>query len=130
MEGVVNMSASDNLSKAQWHQLDMFKPAKELYNFELNDVEVEKYMLRHHHDIEPDDHDIDVRGDVMGRKLEESKKSGLYNNIKRNGVLDPVNIGEGHWGVWKPGVVSDGHHRIASAFDIDPNMLVPVKHQD
>ena len=70
------------LSKAQWHQLDMFKPAKELYNYELNDVEAENERLRKWEGIEPDDHDMDVKGFVMGRKLEESKRMGLY--IKNN----------------------------------------------
>lgn len=127
------MSASDNLSSAQWHQTDMFKTAKELYGHELNDVEVENDRLRNYEGIDPEEQDIDVKGYVMDRKLAESKEGGMYgmyNHIKKRGVIEPVSLGEGRWGVYRRGVVSDGHHRIAAAYDIDPNMLVPVEHQE
>ena len=123
------MSAEDNLSKAQWHQTEMFKTAKELYGHELNDVEAEHSRLKLQEGIEREDHDMDVKGYVMARKLDETKKNGMYNRIKDRGVEEPVKLGQGHWGVYQRGVVSDGHHRIAAAYDIDPNMLIPVEHQ-
>lgn len=123
------MAAEDNLSNAQWHQLEMYKTAKDLYGHRLSDVEVEHDRLKNDEGIDPEEHDVDVKGWVMDRKLSESKRSGLYSNIKSRGVTEPVSLGQGRWGVYKRGVVSDGHHRIAAAYDIDPNMLVPVEHQ-
>ena len=70
---------------------------------------------------------------VLKQKLAESKNEtdegwghGLYNDIKRSGkVYEPVEI------VHQKGetpYVEEGHHRIAVAHDLDPQMLVPVVH--
>ena len=70
---------------------------------------------------------------VLREKLAESKNEtdegwghGLYNDIKRSGkVYEPVEIV--HQKDETP-YVEEGHHRIAVAHDLDPQMLVPVVH--
>jgi hypothetical protein len=67
--------------------------------------------------------------DVLARKLAAAKKDGLYESIKEHGVQQPVNIVHG----LRPKTgepysdLHEGHHRVASAAHINPNMLVPVK---
>ena len=121
------MAASEHLGP-QWHQLDMYKTAKELRGYTLSDVEVEKDTLKKE-GIDHEDMGIDVDSHVMDRKLSASKAKGLHSNIKSMGVLYPVSLGQGNYGEYKRGMVADGHHRIASAFNINPDMLVPVEHQ-
>ena len=67
-------------------------------------------------------------------KIETAQKNGwtgqdrstdnstLYDSIKEKGVQQPVRIGRNAAG--EP-VLRDGHHRVAVANDIDPNMVVP-----
>ena len=109
----------------QWRQLDMWKTAKELRNAPLLDVESEKLW-------NPSNSHEDMDKKVMGDKLAESRSSGLYDSIKANGVSKPVYLsyrGKFASAELGPGfAVGDGHHRIASAHDIDPNMLVPVEY--
>jgi hypothetical protein len=113
----------------QWHQLDMWKTAKELRNAPLIDVEATK-IWRKDEGISHEDMDKEV----MGQKLDESRASGLYNSIKASGVTHPVYLSDrGRFASADLGpgfAVSDGHHRIASAHDIDPNMLVPVEYNE
>ena len=114
------MSAKDNLSKGQFEQLDMFKPAKELRGMHLSDVDVAMNNSYYVKDYKK------TAKVVMARKVRESKRSGLHNSIGYSGVQKPVEIGQGYG----PGVkVLDGHHRIASAMAIDPKMMIPVEHK-
>jgi hypothetical protein len=103
----------------QWRQLDMWKTAKELRNSTLLDVESEKIWDAGRtpaHEIEKN---------VMAQKLSNSRTTGLYDSIKDQGVSKPVYVSQNA----KFGqTVGDGHHRIAAAYDIDPNMLIPVEH--
>lgn len=64
---------------------------------------------------------------VMAQKLRQSKKNGLYDSIKESGVKDPVTILTDPTGTT---TVQDGHHRIASAMSINPNMNIPVKREE
>jgi hypothetical protein len=110
----------------QWRQLDMWKTAEELRNAPLLDVESTK-IWREDEGISHEDMDKEV----MGQKLNESRASGLYDSIKASGVTHPVYISDrGSFASASPGgfAVGDGHHRIASAHNIDPNMLVPVEY--
>lgn len=100
----------------QWQQLDMYKPAKELRSLPLLDVESAKVWDAGRTDPEQ------VDKDVMAQKLGESHMTGLYDSIKQHGVTTPVFISK------FAQTVGDGHHRIAAAHDIDPNMLIPVEH--
>lgn len=58
------------------------------------------------------------------RKLDRSKKSGLYKSISKKGVKEPI--------VLMPSdesgraVLLSGHHRVAAAYDIDPNTPLPM----
>jgi hypothetical protein len=102
----------------QWQQLDMWKTAKELRDSTLLDVESMKVGR------EGISHE-DMDKEVMGRKLKDARSSGLYDSIKASGVSRPVYVTNNK----KFGqTVGDGHHRIAAAHDIDPNMLIPVEH--
>ena len=103
----------------QWQQLDMYKTAKELRNSTLLDVEGAKVWDAGRTPA------AQVDKEVMGQKLGESRITGLYNSIKAQGVSTPVYVTNNK----KFGqTVGDGHHRIAAAHDIDPNMLIPVEH--
>ena len=78
--------------------------------------------------------------DVMARKLKESQvpenysptSDSLHDSIRNYGVLDPVTIVHGI----RPKTgesysdLQEGHHRVASAHHINPNMLVPVEHKE
>lgn len=96
-----------------------------------------------------------LRGDIRGgetpkdtwrRKAEEGRKglSGnsrneafsvdspdtLENSIRREGVQNPVTLQPKDLTFgWRPEVFG-GHHRIATASKIDPNMLIPVEYAD
>jgi hypothetical protein len=97
----------------------MYKTAKELRATRLGDVETAKIWDAGRtpaHEIEKT---------VMDQKLGESRVTGLYDSIKAQGVSSPVYVTHNE----KFGqTVGDGHHRIAAAHDIDPNMLIPVEH--
>jgi hypothetical protein len=118
------MSASDNVSN---EQLAMFMPAKEIMD-KLN------YS---------DDGVISPR--FWARKLKEAKtgtvedshtsrrgrQKSLYESVKEEGVQKPVELRE----TLVPSIFTpkghqllQGHHRVAAAADIDPNMLIPVTH--
>lgn len=103
----------------QWQQLDMYKSAKELRGSTLLDVESAKVWDAGRtpaHEVEKT---------IMDQKLGESRMTGLYDSIKAQGVSTPVYVSHSK----KFGqTVGDGHHRIAAAHDIDPNMLIPVEH--
>ena len=116
------MIASEHLGP-QWHQLDMYQTAKALRKYTLLDVEDKKIKNKRNHRS-----NADVDNQVMDKKLATSKKSGLYDSVKRVGVQDPVSIGEGRFLPYKKNTVANGHHRIAAAYKINKNMLIPVEH--
>ena len=67
---------------------------------------------------------------VWDRKLSASKETGLYDDIKDIGVRVPVTItGNPDGGEFNPEVMG-GHHRIAAAYDINPDMEIPVNYDD
>ena len=103
----------------QWQQLDMYKTAKELRGSTLLDVEAAKVWDAGRTPA------AQVEKEVMDQKLGESRITGLYDSIKAQGVSTPVYVSHNaRFGQ----TVGDGHHRIAAAHDIDPNMLIPVEH--
>jgi hypothetical protein len=77
-----------------------------------------------------DTHRGETNKDVLARKLKSAKadeweeSKGMYKSIKKIGVQEPVEII--HDPVRGP-MLGEGHHRIASAMDVNPNMVVPVK---
>ena len=103
----------------QWKQLDMYKTAKELRGSTLLDVKGAQVWDAGRTPL----HELDKQ--VMGQKLGESRMTGLYDSIKAEGVKKPVYVTNNkQFGQ----TVGDGHHRIAAAHDINPNMLIPVEH--
>jgi hypothetical protein len=124
------MAASDSL---QPEQLKMFMTPKEIMSSHknwdrlLNDPDGSKlyaYKL-HEAKTEPtsEAYRYDVwaagRTDVLGPRIPPMYRT-LYESVKAEGVKKPVHL--------SPNYVVWGHHRIAAANDIDPNMLIPVKH--
>jgi hypothetical protein len=78
---------------------------------------------------------------ISSSKKPTSSGSSLYRDISNNGVLKPVAVSrtgtsqgfhideiEEETGI-RPsmGIIEDGHHRIYSAADIDPDMEVPIR---
>lgn len=55
--------------------------------------------------------------------FEDDGYDNLYENIKNNGVRDPVRVRRGQNGQM---MLMDGHHRVASAHHINPEMNIPV----
>jgi hypothetical protein len=112
-----------NLSSKQFEQLDMFKPAKELRGMKLADAQV---WLENHGLSSADEGNVRrSRKNVMQRKRREAKKSGLHDSIKEQGVREPVELYRDFRGQHE---LVNGHHRVAAAMSIDPNMLIPVNH--
>ena len=63
-------------------------------------------------------------------KLKESQESGLLESIRDRGVEEPVQVivHKHHETSEDLHELLNGHHRVASANHINPNMEVPVKH--
>ena len=144
------MSSSDRLSP---QQLQMFMPARELMDkFNIN--EAMDYMEvdggKEYNDFSStweDANDEDWRMEGMqqlkDRKLNETldpegwrpelgeddpqhpwyknNEESLYESIAREGVTEPVTLQD-------PNIMHQGHHRVAAAYSIDPDMEIPVKH--
>jgi len=55
--------------------------------------------------------------------FEDDNYENLYDNIKATGVRDRVNVKTDSKGNM---MLRDGHHRVAVAHDIDPEMDIPV----
>jgi len=121
------MSAEDNLSSQQWEQLPMFMSASEIMGKVNSSADAPGAKME----------------DVWHQKLYEAKTgairnalyvptrkrrgNSLYESIQNNGVREPVQLNrngaEGY-------SLAEGHHRVAAAHDIDPNMMLPVVHSD
>jgi len=117
------------LEHLQGKQLSMFLPAKVL-----------RGMRPHMEDIDSETEGWDdykepgVAGPGMRNKkrfmwqvkLDESSDDNLYDSIAFEGVHTPILIQ--HYGKNKTRL-AEGHHRVASAYDINPDMEVPVEHE-
>ena len=112
-------------------QLRMFVPAREI---------VEQWGYA-------DQRIGESREAVMADKVSESKIGGPhithghtkpdfasethYESIQREGVKEPVSaykhkdVGDGV----RPGLLGEGHHRVAASYDIDPSREIPVSWQ-
>jgi len=136
------MSSSDALHP---QQLQMFMPARELLAMTPSDYNPNRSTSR-------------TVDDMWANKLEESKEdkfypkihadgsvdtrvrqdyNSLHASIASEGVLKPVQVtrtaadfGEGtpRAHLRNQAVLFEGHHRVAAANDIDPQMEVPVDH--
>lgn len=103
------------------HQFRMFIPARELMGFVAADA--------------PDEISYSEAYGVLAKKRRENTQSSLgrdgveeplIKSVAKEGVRTPVNIEEhSPWGklIW------NGHHRIVAAYDVNPDMEVPVDNQ-
>lgn len=127
------MSAQDNLSSQQWEQLPMFMTAGEIkskVNYSADPGGDNMESLWHQKLYEAKTGAIRNARYVPTRAR---KGASLYDSIKREGVRKPVELNRNFDGGrhWPAGYqLSEGHHRVAAAADIDPNMLVPVTHDE
>lgn len=107
------MGASDHLNHKQ---LKLFMTARELMQHPAGDD------LDHWRPMEQNE-------DLFHEKLGESMDDGLHSSIKKEGVKEPISLEFVTKGDNTP-VISDGHHRIAAAFSVNPDMIIPVEYGD
>lgn len=91
-----------------YHQLPMFMTAGELHSPDMKKGD--------HSEALDGPHDV-----FMGGKLSEADETGLTKNIQKRGLHTPIKVD------WDKNTVIDGHHRIAAANSVDPNMIIPVQ---
>lgn len=80
----------------------------------------------HYYEGSREEKDMDeesAKSAIYERKLQEAKGSGLYEDIRENGVTVPIEIGFGDPD-YPEGLVRDGHHRLIVAVDL--GLKVPV----
>ena len=127
------MSAQDNLSSQQWEQLPMFMTAEEVKNKVNSSADPGGHSMEdlwHHKLYEAKTGAIRNARYVPTRKR---KGNSLYESIKEKGVQKPVELQRNTKDTKfsKKGYsLSEGHHRVAAAYDIDPKMYIPVEHSD
>jgi hypothetical protein len=118
------MAANEHLNH---EQLQMFMPARELMNVPAGDSWPIIDMGRNAY---PDGLKfLKTMSEDKGtyeQKLRNAPKRGLPESIKEKGVEDPVSIT--HIKQFPYKLIADGHHRIAVAHSINPNMEIPVQH--
>jgi ParB-like chromosome segregation protein Spo0J len=117
----------------QGAQLSMFLPAKVLRGMRphMGDIEMEDYERNQYVETE-DELDFnrslkDKKRHMWQVKLDESHDDDLYSSIASEGVHEPVPIQ--HYGKNKTRLAG-GHHRVAAAYDINPDMEIPVEHEN
>ena len=111
------MSAQDNLSQQQFPSA---MPAANLLQYAVHYYEGTRK--------EKDMDEESAKSSIYARKLRESKKAGLHKDIKANGVKEAVVVD--HTDPDYPeGMIAQGHHRIASAVNIDHSMPIKVIHK-
>lgn len=108
-------------------QLSLFLPARELIN----------YTAGHTEGFDNQYLPLSKSPGVYNQKLRESKaksssgqylvkkgEDSFYDSIKKEGVKIPINLR-----IRKNDVqINDGHHRLVSAHDINPDTEVPVRY--
>jgi hypothetical protein len=117
------MAAHESLNH---EQLQMFMPARELMNVHAGDS-WPILNLDRTPDPEGLKHLKPMSEDKSTYKYKVWKKGADRESIQTTGVEEPISIT--HIGQFPHKMISDGHHRIATAHDIDPNMEIPVQHR-
>jgi hypothetical protein len=106
----------------QFIQLDMWKPASELY-----------HEMRHRDSIH-----YGTEGQMWKAKKEENDAMTAgkpftdsegtmgvdIEDVRKNGIRTPVDVHHDPAGL----VLGNGHHRVSAAIDIHPDYMVPVNH--
>jgi hypothetical protein len=101
----------------QGEQLSMFMPAHALMEYPSGESASRS--------------SLSVDTGLHENKLWESKQRGLVEEIRGRGVEKPVlvMIRKQHEDPWEyQHQILDGHHRVVSANNVNPNMEIPVKH--
>ena len=115
-------------------QLQMFMPARELMNVPAGDSwpiligrERSPYPdgLKYLKSMSEDKRTYNSKI-YDGKQLNRKTNTTLEESIKERGVEEPVSIT--HIKQFPHKMIADGHHRIATAHSINPNMEIPVKH--
>ena len=60
---------------------------------------------------------------MLNTKLDEAKKEGLHESIKRTGIQKPLKMDVTND---KRHYLHEGHHRLAAQLDINPEVEIPV----
>lgn len=89
-------------------QLSMFEPAHKVLAMRLGDQRNE------------------TKEQLMDANLDDAWGSGLYHDIDREGVKQPLAVG---WSGMDSHLF-EGHHRLAVALDQDPDTELPLTHFD
>lgn len=97
-------------------QLKLFMTARELMDMPAGD-DLEEWRP------------MSQNENLFREKLGESISDSLFQSIKEEGVKEPVTLdffSREHDNT----VISDGHHRVASAFTANPDMIIPIEYGD
>jgi hypothetical protein len=119
------MAAKDHVNP---QQLKLFYTAGELMNMEAGDSEDAGSLssdteLR---DVKLTESLTDKHRVFDDPAYDKATGESLYESIQKHGVKKPVTIGIDDNGTW----VSNGHHRIVSANQVNPDMYVPHEYYD
>ena len=122
------MAASDNLNP---NQLRLFMQARELMDTQTREWQWERNMTPRTMREDLGLYIGKLRETQAGSEHDAftSKKRGkrsMYQSIKAEGVKSPVLLGYDM--KTDQSTIRDGHHRIAAANDVDPEMYVPVRY--
>ncbi len=87
-------------------------------------------------DLDPAPDGYETFEAIQGRKLSEARDWGLYGNISKHGVQEPIKVGsmaphpidEPEAGPYLH--VIDGHHRLFSALETRPDDHILLNHED
>lgn len=120
------MSASDNLNP---DQLRMFIQAKELMDTPTREWLSEPFMPSRTMREDLGLYIGKLRESQTGSEhdVHTSKKRGgksLHQSVKDEGVKHFVTLKQG-----KQTLINNGHHRIAAANDVNPDMFIPVRYE-
>ena len=97
------------------------------------DAAASKPNIRSHRSMQGEYAHPETNEQLYGRKLRESQRpvgSGqpsLYQRVQKQGVLNPIALGE-HQNAAGQRQVAGGHHRLAIMQHLNPHQLLPVVH--
>lgn len=113
------MGASDHLNHKQ---LKLFMTARELMQHPAGD-DTEHWR--------PMEQNRELFNEKLGEALDfgDEGEEPLYDSIKEHGVQEPINLDFVSKEDNTP-VISDGHHRIAAAYAVNPDMFIPIEYAD
>ena len=112
------MAAADHVNP---QQLRMFMTARELYNTHSIDVPL--------HPEARYGGAWKTMGAMWKSKAKDNKTNNVPASVAAHGVHMPVTLAHGR-DFGDATVIEHGHHRILAAYKHDPDMLIPVEHED